>query len=255
MIDTWRLIDMRIEDAYTQMAIDEAIAFARNRGEMPNTIRLYRWKPSAVSVGYFQSLENEVDIEECRRQGVDVIRRITGGGAVFHDYEGEITYSLVAPDSDPKIPTDIIESYQIICGCIIDGLKELGVDSEFKPVNDIVADGKKISGNAQTRRYGVVLQHGTVLVDCDAKKIFSILKVSGVKISDKAIKSAEERLTNVRKYLGRNVSFEDARAALIKGFERGFNIRLKPGKLTPYEEGLVDEYRKRYKSREWVYQR
>jgi len=255
MNETWRLIDMRIEDAYTQMAIDEAIAYARKRGETSNTIRLYRWKPSAVSVGYFQSIENEVDVDECRLQGVDLIRRITGGGAVFHDYDGEITYSLVAPDSDPKIPTDIIESYRIICGCIICGLKELGVNSEFKPVNDIVVDGKKISGNAQTRRYGVVLQHGTVLVDCDARKIFSLLKVSGVKISDKAIKSAEERLTNVRKYLSRAVSFEEARTALIKGFEEGLDIRLKPGKLTPYEESLVKEYRKRYKSSEWIFQR
>jgi len=255
MNGTWRLIDMRIEDAYTQMAIDEAIAYARNREETPNTIRLYRWKPSAVSIGYFQSLENEVDLEECKRQGVDVIRRITGGGAVFHDYEGEITYSLVAPDSDPKIPSDIVKSYEIICSCIIDGLKELGVDSEFKPINDIVADGKKISGNAQTRRHGVILQHGTILVDCDVKKIFSLLKVSGIKISDKAIKSAEERVTSVRKYLGRYVSFEEAEAALIKGFEGGLDIKLRLGKLTQYEDELVEEYRKRYKSRDWVYQR
>lgn len=91
---------MRIEDAPTQMSIDEAIALARPKGETPNTVRLYRWNPSAVSLGYFQSVEKEVNLEACEEKGVDVIRRITGGGAVYHDYDGEITYSLVAPEND-----------------------------------------------------------------------------------------------------------------------------------------------------------
>ncbi|MBM3291693.1 lipoate--protein ligase family protein [Candidatus Bathyarchaeota archaeon] len=254
-MDDWRLIDMRIEDASTQMAIDEAIAYARVSERNPNTIRLYRWNPSAVSVGYFQSILNEVDIDACKKFGFDIIRRITGGGAVFHDYNGEITYSLIAPDDDPKIPRDIVSSYKLICGCLIDGLKELGVESEFKPINDIIAGGRKISGNAQTRRYGVILQHGTVLVDCDVNKIFSVLKVSGVKISDKAIKSAEERVTSIRKYLGKDVSFEEGRNALIKGFENRLNIQLNPGELTDYEKTLVTQFKKKYQSNEWVYQR
>lgn len=255
MSETWRLIDMRVENAVTQMSIDEAIATARNLSGFPNTIRLYRWKPSAVSIGYFQSLLQEVDLEACSRLGVDVIRRITGGGAVFHDYDGEITYSLVAAETDLKMPQDILESYRLICGCIVTGLQELGVESEFKPVNDINAGGRKISGNAQTRRNGVILQHGTILVDSDAKKIFTVLKVSGNKISDKAIKSAEERVTDLRKYTGRNISFDEARKALIEGFERGLNIRLEPGKLTSYEEQLVLQLREKYSSHKWIYQR
>jgi lipoate-protein ligase A len=254
-MDKWRLIDMRTENASTQMAIDEAIAYARISENNPNTIRLYRWNPSAVSIGYFQSLMNEVDIEACKELGVDIIRRITGGGAVFHDYDGEITYSLVAPDNDPKIPRDILSSYKLICNCLIDGLRELGVDSEFKPINDIIAGGRKISGNAQTRRYGVILQHGTILVDSDAKKIFSVLKVSGVKISDKAIKSAEERVTSIRKYLGRDVSFEEGRNALVKGFESKLSIQLESGELTDHEEELVQHFKQKYQSADWVYQR
>ncbi len=254
MSETWRLIDMRIEDAYTQMAIDEALAYARRRGEM-NTVRLYRWNPSAVSVGYFQSVRDEVDLEACRRLGVDVIRRITGGGAVFHDYEGEITYSLVAPDDDPKIPRDILASYQLICGCVINGLRALGLDAEFKPVNDIVVGARKISGNAQTRRYGAVLQHGTVLVDLDVRKMFTVLKVSETKISDKMIKAVEERVTNIRRELGRDVSFDEVRGALIKGFEETLDISLEPGELTAYEEELMRKFREKYRSREWVFKR
>ena len=246
---------MRIEDAPTQMAIDEAVAMARVKHGTPNTIRLYRWNPSAVSIGYFQNIEKEVNLEACNEYGVDVIRRITGGGAVYHDYNGEITYSLVAPEDDPKIPRDILASYQLICGAIVNGLKGLGIDSEFKPVNDIIAGGKKISGNAQTRRHGVVLQHGTILVDSDIRRMFQVLKVSDAKISDKLIQAVEERVTNLRRYLNKEVTFKESRDALIKGFEDTLDISLEPGELIEPEKQLVKELHGKYSSREWVFQR
>jgi lipoyltransferase/lipoate-protein ligase len=255
MKETWRLIDMRIEDAPTQMATDEAIAMNRLEEGTPNTIRLYRWNPSAVSIGYFQSIEKEVNLPACEKYGVDVIRRITGGGAVYHDYNGEITYSLVAPETDPKMPKDILASYEFICGAIANGLATLGVDAEFKPVNDIVAGGKKISGNAQTRRHGVVLQHGTVLVDTDIRRMFQVLRVSDAKISDKLIKAVEDRVTNIRRYLGRQVGFDEVRTALIEGFEDTLDIALEPGELTDAENRLVKRLHEKYSSREWVFQR
>jgi len=255
MSEIWRLIDIKVENAYTQMAIDEALAYAMRKGESPNTVRLYRWNPSAVSVGYFQSTMNEVDLEACRRLGVDVIRRITGGGTVFHDYEGEITYSLVAPDDDPKIPDDILSSYRLICGGVVNGLGRLGLEAEFKPVNDIITGGRKISGNAQTRRYGAVLQHGTILVDCDVRKMFTVLKVSETKISDKMIEAVEERVTSIRRELGRDVSFDEARDALVAGFEEALDIRLEPGELTAYEQGLTEKFRAKYSSHEWIFRR
>ncbi len=246
---------MRIEDAPTQMAIDEAIAMARLKEGTPNTVRLYRWSPSAVSIGYFQSIEKEVNLQACERHGVDVIRRITGGGAVYHDFNGEITYSLVAPETDPKMPADILASYELICGAIANGLAALGVEAEFKPVNDIVAGGRKISGNAQTRRHGVVLQHGTVLVDTDIRRMFQVLRVSDAKISDKLIKAVEDRVTNIRRYLGRQVGFDEVRAALIEGFEDAFDVALEPGELTGAENLLVKRLHDKYSSREWVFQR
>jgi len=246
---------MRVDDAPTQMAIDEAIASARRREETPNTVRLYRWYPSTVSIGYFQSVTKEVNLEECEKQGVDVIRRITGGGAVFHDYNGELTYSFVAPENDPKVPRDILKSYELICGAVVKGLSHLGVDSEFKPVNDITAGGKKISGNAQTRRHGVVLQHGTVLIDSDIVKMFQLLRVSEAKISDKMIKAVEERVTNIQRYLDRKVNFMETQEALIRGFEETFDVELVPGHLTDHEQDLVQEYHRRYSSHEWVFQR
>ena len=255
LTEVWRLIDMRVEDAPTQMAIDEAIASARRREETPNTVRMYRWNPSAVSIGYFQSVAKEVNLDECEKQNVDVIRRITGGGAVYHDYNGELTYSFVAPQNDPKVPKDIMASYELICGAVVKGLTHLGVESEFKPVNDIIAGGKKISGNAQTRRHGVVLQHGTVLIDTDIEKMFQVLRISDAKISDKMIKAVEDRVTNIRRYLDRDVSFMEARNALVKGFEETFDVELVPGELTEYEKQLVEDYHRRYSSHGWVFQR
>jgi lipoate-protein ligase A len=255
MNETWRLIDMRIEDAPTQMSIDEAIAKARLEENNPNTIRLYRWNPSAVSIGYFQSIEKEVNIQSCKDLGVDIIRRITGGGAVYHDFNGEITYSLVAPVNHPKIPADILDSYSKICGAIANGLKRLGIDAEFKPINDIVAGTQKISGNAQTRRHGVVLQHGTILVDSDIETMFKVLRVSDTKISDKMLKAVQDRVTNLRRYLGRYISFEETKEALLNGFEKTFEISLEPGELTSYEEELVSELFEKYSSEDWVFQR
>ncbi len=254
-MESWRLLDLYVADAYTQMALDEAILIAVSEGKSSNTIRLYRWKPSAVSIGYFQSVEEEVNLEACRRLGVDVVRRITGGGAVYHDYDGEITYSLIAPEADPRIPKDIPKSYRAICGCLVRAFGHLGLKAEFRPINDILIGGRKISGNAQTRRRGVVLQHGTILVDCDVKRMFTVLKVSEEKLRDKLIKAVEERVTSLRRELGRKISFMEVRDALIKGFEEGLDIELEPGEPSDYEVKLMEELRRRYMSREWLFLR
>ncbi|MDE1761999.1 MAG: lipoate--protein ligase family protein [Candidatus Micrarchaeota archaeon] len=210
----WRVIPLEAHDAFYNMAADEAICDAVASGESPPTIRFYTWKPGAVSIGHFQSMKDEVDIEACRRLGIDYVRRKTGGGAVYHDEKGEITYSIIAPES--LFPKGIIESYMVICGYIVGGLANLGIKSEFAPINDILVNGKKISGNAQTRRNGMLLQHGTILYDLDVERMFSLLKVSNEKISDKMISSVKERVTRVLDY--KEVTQEQLYEALLKGF-------------------------------------
>lgn len=211
------MIRLEVHDAYMNMGIDEMLLeFIRGKRSDP-TIRFYRWKPSTVSIGRFQSMEKEVNIQRCRELGVNYIRRITGGGAVFHDFSGEITYSIIAPLS--YFPQGIRESYEFICNWVVSGLSIIGLDASFAPINDILIDGKKISGNAQTRREGILLQHGTVLYDTDIKTMFSVLNVSAEKISDKAIKSAEERVTSVKKYA--KTSIEELYDALVQGFTKG----------------------------------
>ena len=237
------------------MAVDEAILTARTEGKVPNTLRLYTWKPSAVSIGFFQSLHHEADLEECRNLGVDVVRRITGGGAVFHDSDGEVTYSVVVAEADLKRITPhstIQESYEALCKGLLEGLKELAIAAEFKPINDILVAGRKISGSAQTRRRGIILQHGTLLLKSDIRTMFRVLKVSKEKISDKLIKEVEERVTNIYRETGRELAVEEVIGALVKGFQRALGVKLKEGELSPYELSLAEEFKHRYASKEWL---
>ena len=255
MSESWRFLDMKVSDAYTNMAVDEALAYARGEGEAPNTLRFYRWNPSAVTLGYFQSVEDEVNLEACKRYGIDVNRRISGGGAVLNSSYGEITYSIVAPEGDPRISTDVTESYRYLCHGIVEGLALLGVEARFKPINDIIVGARKISGNAQIRRYGAVLHHGTILVDFDARQMFSVLKISDEKLSDKMIEQAEERVTTIRRELGRDVSFEEVRDAMEEGFGKALGVELVKGDLSDQERELVKKFREKYASREWIFRR
>lgn len=191
----FRLIRTMEFNAYMNMALDEAICESISNGESPPTIRIYTWNPSAVSIGYFQGIKNEVNLDECKIKNIDVVRRRTGGGAVYHDRDGEITYSIIGPVN--LFPRDIIKSYEEICQSIIFGLKELGINSHFSPINDVIVNDKKISGNAQTRRDGILLQHGTILYDVDVDTMFTLLKVDDEKMKDKLVQSVKKRVTRI----------------------------------------------------------
>jgi len=241
----WRVIPLHTTDAFTAMAIDEAVSESVLKGEPP-TIRFWRWNPSAVSIGYFQSMDDVVDARKCRKLGISIVRRRTGGGAVYHSHDGEITYSVIGPVG--MFPKNIIESYKEICGWVVKGLKNIGIDAQFVPINDIVVGNKKISGNAQTRRNNVLLQHGTILYDVDVKRMFTVLKIPDEKIRDKIIKSVEERVTRVIDY--KKVTREDTYNALLKGFTEGKEFSF--GELAEEEikraRQLVEE---KYSTREW----
>jgi len=253
MVDNWRLLPMRVDDSSMSMAIDEALLTLNADGKAPNTVRFWRWLPSTVSLGCFQSVEREVDLGVAKRYGVGVVRRITGGGAVFHDYGGELTYSVVCKQED--VPQDIVESYKLLCDGLVQGLGRLGLRAEFKPVNDVHVNGKKISGSAQTRRWGSVLQHGTVLISPDIRLMFELLKVSPEKISDKFIASAFERVTTVERELGRRPSFEEVRDSMKVGFERAIGTELVDGELTSHELELAAKLKPKYASNEWLRKR
>lgn len=242
MTEPWRLLQTGANTASANMAIDRAILEAHRRHLVPPTVRFYRWQPPAISIGYFQSLEEEVDLQACHQHHVDVVRRITGGGAVYHD--AELTYSIVIEENHPAMPQNIIQSYERICNALILGFKQLNIDSSFAPINDILAGGKKISGNAQTRKQGIVLQHGTVLLDVNVDTMFSLLKVPDEKLKDKLITDARQRVTSMKAVLGREVSFDETAQAMRKGFEEAFDVTFNPGYLTSEESAYARRYRR-----------
>ena len=242
----WRVINLMSNSAFMNMATDEAIFESVRDGNCRPTIRFYTWDPSSVSIGRFQSMRDEVNMGKCKELGIDCVRRITGGGAVYHDKKGEITYSVIAPEG--AFPAGIRETYEFICGWVISGLAGRGINAQFAPINDIVVNGKKISGNAQTRRQGVVLQHGTVLYDLDISTMFSVLNISREKISDKMIKNVEERVTKVLDFT--NASQEELYSALLEGFTKGKKCRFSG--LSNAEIARANELaRDLYSTEEW----
>jgi lipoyltransferase/lipoate-protein ligase len=254
MKEQWRLLQTGFSTASANMAVDRAILVSNSEGKVPPTVRFYGWAPPAISIGYFQSLTGEIDLDVCKKLGVDYVRRITGGGAVFHDKE--LTYSIVISESHPVIPKNIMNSYGRICGAVMKGLQHLGIESEYAPINDIVTGGRKISGNAQTRKLETVLQHGTVIMDVDVDKMFSLLKVPNEKIKDKLIADVKQRVTSIRHILGKDVRFEEVAKAMKKGFEEEFYVELIEGKLSKEELVLAKKFEKEsFSAKDWNHRR
>ena len=222
------------------MAMDEALLETVAAGAVP-VLRFYAWSPPAVSIGYFQGIEEEVDRDACARRGIDLVRRISGGGAVFND--AEITYSLIMPQDHPLAGTSIMASYGRLCSGITAGLGLLGINAAFAPVNDIVAGGKKVSGNAQTRRQGCVLQHGTVLLDSDPDLMFELLKVPQEKMKGKLIQDIKSRVTGLYALLGRRIPFDEARDALVRGFRDALSLTYASGISGPSLPSAAEEAR------------
>jgi lipoate-protein ligase A len=236
--DKIRTLETGYNPAATNMAIDEALM--ETVGEVP-ILRIYGWRPAAVSIGYFQSMNEEVNFAKCREIGVDVVRRLTGGGAVLHEFE--LTYSFISRE----YPKNIMESYRWICDAIVMSINRLGFDAIFVPLNDIVIAGKKVSGNAQTRRKGVLLQHGTILLGVDVNKMFSVLKVPSEKLRDKIIKDAKERVTSLA-----GTTFDDMATSLKTSFAAKFESKLITDALCPKEISRARWLAERkYSSKEW----
>lgn len=232
-----RILETGYNNARWNMSVDEVLMNSVN--DVP-VLRLYGWKPPAVSIGYFQRIEEEVNVKKCNQLGIDVVRRITGGGSVLHD--SELTYSFLTR----KYPQNISDSYRWICDVIVISINKLGLDAKFSPLNDIIINGKKISGNAQTRKKGTLLQHGTILLNVDVEKMFSALKIPSEKISDKMITDVKERV------VGLNKTFDEVALALKSGFSEKFGATLIIDKLTKEEEiattKLVEE---KYSTDKW----
>jgi lipoate-protein ligase A len=256
----WRFLGITTNEGTSNMAVDEAIMTARVQELIPNTVRLYMWKPAAVSLGYFLKTNDVVDIEECNNLGIDIVRRISGGGAVYHS-ESEVTYSVVVKEDDPILPTDLIEVYKKLSQAITIVPAKLGLQANFEPGHpglcpNMVVAGRKISGNAQARKRGVILQHGTLLLDCNLEVMAKVLKIPYRLINNK-VTTLKRELDS--QGLPSNRITEKETGSLLnmlrEGFEGSLGIRLVDGKLTPFEEKEAETLTDKYSSRKWTFMR
>jgi lipoate-protein ligase A len=188
----WRLIEQGNYSPAMNMAIDQAIYESVASGRELPTIRFYKWMPSSISIGAYQN-PKEINLEACRMHNIGIVRRMTGGRAVFHD-KADFTYSVIAPI---RIFNYSIENaYRQICSWIINALKELGIKASMEGKNDIMVDGKKISGNAaKAMGMGIYLQHGTLIYDIDFDLMPKVLNVTHDAVSEKVTSILQHKKT------------------------------------------------------------
>jgi len=246
-MEEWRFIDFGLVDIRDMMAMDEAIL----KGDEGNTF--FFWTPKkSIILGFFQKAQVELDLPKCR--DYTITRRISGGGIAFSDERcRQINYGVVGTIDNDLFPLDIIESYKQVCGVLIDTLVHYGLNAAFRPINDVTVDNKKISGNAQTRWEGKLLQNGTLLLDFDIEEMLRISNIPKEKFLDKKIASIREGLTWLDRELGEQRDMEEVRNVMKDKFEERFHVRLKTGALSRKEKELTKKFLPKYYSPEWVY--
>ena len=197
----WRLIHTAPQPPALHMALDEVLTHEVGAGRRPPTLRVWEWAAPAVVIGRFQSLRNEVDGEAARRHGIEVVRRVSGGGAMFIEPGNTHTYSIYAPHSLIK-GMSFQDAYAHMDAWTLEALGELGIKAWYQPLNDITSEGGKIAGAAQAHRGGAVLHHVTMAYDIDAAKMLQVLRIGREKLSDKGTQSAAKRVDPLRSQTG-----------------------------------------------------
>ncbi|MBN1390610.1 MAG: lipoate--protein ligase family protein [Candidatus Thermoplasmatota archaeon] len=256
-MDRFRLLIDGYGPPALNMARDEALLrMVISKVSIP-CLRFYQWRPAGLSLGRFQSIDKGVDLEACRRYGVGVVRRLTGGEAVLHD--DEITYSLIIPVTHPRFEgRGVVDTYRTISRALVRGLELTGVDSTmaggaptrpdpagqgvcfYTPtVYEIVAGGRKIIGSAQTREKLVILQHGSIPIDWDIDKQFDVM---GVPLENREVfkNLFRNRATTVSEQLGRRPDLEDLFSNFSKGFEEVFEMELEHSEYSKQERKMAD---------------
>ena len=244
----WQLIHEAAKSPSMHMALDEVLTTEVSCGRRKPTLRVWEWASSAVVIGRHQSLRNEVDSEAARRYGIEVVRRISGGGAMFIEPGNTITYSICAPLS-LVAGLSFQESYQLMDSWVIDALAVLGIQASYQPLNDITSPAGKIAGAAQTRRGSAVLHHVTMAYDIDSTKMLEVLRIGREKLSDKGTISAAKRVDPLRSQTGLS------RETIIKRMIETFRLKhgLNDDRLTENELNVAEQLaRHKFATAEWT---
>ncbi|MEH7009844.1 biotin/lipoate A/B protein ligase family protein [Neobacillus niacini] len=275
--EVWRFIDSGNCSPSFNMALDEALLDWHSEGKIPPVIRFYGWEPATLSIGYFQKVEKEIDLEAVKAHGLGFVRRPTGGRGVLHEHE--LTYSVIVSEDHPEMPKTVTEAYRVISEGILKGFHQLGLEAYFAvPRTDeersalknprsavcfdapswyeLVVEGRKVAGSAQTRQKGVILQHGSILLDLDEDKLFSLFKYPNERVKERMKSAFKSKAVAINEISPRRFTLEEAKDAFYKGFAEGLNIELESYELTEEELAYVNKIAKeRYENDEWNFKR
>ena len=249
----WRLIDLKTVDGFTSASIFEAVGFFCSRGKAPNTILFWRVTPPCVYVGYHQNVLDEVNVDECKKRGVNIVRRILGGGSVYCDLN-QLLYSIIVNVKHSNIPFSMQKAYKVLLKSVVLAFKKLGLLDAFydEKLNAIIVNGKKISGNAGLQNGNLIMVNGSFLLDFDYKAMCKILR-NPLKNLPGNPKNPKDGLTSIKRELKRYVDYEEAKKILQTCFEEALNIQLFEDKLKIEELNLALKLNQKYKSKMWLY--
>ncbi len=240
------------------MAVDEALLEAVAAGLSAPVLRLYRWRPAAVSLGYGQRGPRQVNLAACRRHGIDVVRRITGGRAVLHDRE--LTYAVVAPEQGGPFPGGILENYRVISGPLLALFNHLGIDGRLVPGKtragagplassvcftapssyEILCEGRKLTGGAQKRQGGAFLQHGSLPLDLDLELLWELLHPEGGQDRAAGLTALEHSVGWINRWYHPTLDIATLEALFLEMFAAGLDLQLVADELTPVEMQRAD---------------
>jgi lipoate---protein ligase len=234
MLPTFRVIDTGLREGRANIAFDQAMIDAHVAGDIPDTIRFLRFPPTAL-IGRHQAISEEIHLDYCQENNIGIVRRITGGGAIYFDRD-QLGWELVFSRTTLGIST-LPELTQAICEAAAAGLRKLGVDAQFRPRNDIEVDGRKLCGTGGFFDGSTLFYQGTLLINLDAAKMISALKVPAQKLAKRDLESAGQRIVTLHELLdGKIPPISEIQAAMLEGFAERLNIKPVWGEATAFEE-------------------
>ena len=236
-VPSFRIIDSGIREGRANIALDQAMIDLHRDGAIADTIRFLRF-PRTALIGRHQALSHELELDYCRRKGIGVARRLTGGGAIYFD-EGQLGWALVFHRASLQLDS-LNTLTRRICDAAAKGLSSFGIDARYRPRNDIEVDGRKISGTGGFFDGDTLFFQGTVLVDMDWSEMCAALRVPVAKLAHHGLTSIKSRVVSLRELLGAQTPAVPAiQQALVDGFVEHLGIAAVPGELTPLEESAA----------------
>lgn len=251
----WRLITDDQVSSSLGLAVDETLAQRVGTGESSAMLRLYTYKSYCALVGRFQNAENELHLTYCRNNNIPVNRRPTGGGAIIMGHD-QLGIALAIPGKSRDTYSRAREMMATFSNGIVMGLNSLGVNAEFRRKNDIEVDGRKLVGlGIYKAPSGGLLFHASVLVDLDVEFMLNVLNTPFEKITDKEINRVSSRTSTVRQEVGKNISLDEVREEIAKGYAEVFGVELHQSEFSIEEIAAANELeQKKYSTDEWVFQ-